>query len=102
VTRSELAKVTTVQRRQLWFAKTLGDGEQTGIAQANIGVGILIAYLARPPIVLGRQIFHAVGAGVDVVEQSDQDARVQSLMDPVIDLDEHERGNHQRLSRFLN
>jgi hypothetical protein len=43
VTRSENAEVATVQRRQLWLPKTLGDGKYSGIDQANVGVGVLVA-----------------------------------------------------------
>jgi len=93
VTWAEQPEAAPIECRQLWLAKTLDDCQDSGVDEANIGVGALIADLAYPPVVFQTEILHTVGAGIDVVQQRDQDSRMQTSVNPVVHLDEHGRRN---------
>jgi hypothetical protein len=55
------------------------------------------AYLSHSwrPVIVALQVFNAVGTHIDVIQQGDQNARVQTRVNPVVHLDQDRRWNHR-------
>lgn len=96
------AEVAAVQGRDLWLVEALGDSQNGGVHEPNIGIGVAIADVAYALIVLRVQVLDSVGAGKNIVEQGEEDAGVEPHLDPVIDLNENRGWNHKRLMRGFN
>jgi hypothetical protein len=97
VSRPEGAEVAVVECGQLRLIQALHHGEDGGVDEADVCIGILVTEFADAPIVLGIQALDSVGASENVIEQSDEDAGVEPRLDPVIDLHENRGGNNKRL-----
>src|SRR5690348_14595713 len=80
VTRSNKAKMPAVESCKLWFPQTLGNRQYGSVNQANICIGVLVAYFANATIIVTLQVFDVVGTGVDIIEQGDQNSGVEPLV----------------------
>lgn len=76
---AEETEVAPIERRQLGFAETLDDGEDGGVDEPDIGVGIAIAQLADAGVVGRGEISDDVCARLDVGQQGDQCPRAEPL-----------------------
>jgi hypothetical protein len=86
---TEEPEVALVQRSQLGLVQPLDQRQHGRVHKADIGVGVAVAQLTNPAIVLRLQICNDLGSVHDVVEERHQHASVQPGMDPVVHLDEH-------------
>ncbi len=94
--------MAVVQGGELGLAEPLDDGQNRCIDEPDVGVGVLSAQLPHTNVIVPQQILDHVGAVVDVFEESDEHARVETDVDPVVYLYEHWGGNDQRLSSMLD
>jgi hypothetical protein len=94
--------VAPIERRELWFTKSLDNCEHRGVDQANICICVLVAQLAGAPAIVALQVFDAKGTSIDVIQQGNQNARVQPLVNPVVHLDQDNGWNYQRLGCLLH
>lgn len=88
--------MATVKRRQLRFAQPLDDRQYGSVHETDVGIGVAVAQLAYPRVVLRSEIDDDVGVRLDVGQQRDKDAGMESLADPVVDFDQHGTWDHQR------
>jgi len=88
VPRTKHAEVPSIERYQLWFAKAFGDRQNRRIDQADVGIRVLVTELSDAPVVLDVKVLHAVRAGIDIVEQRNENTWVEALVNPVIHLDQ--------------
>jgi hypothetical protein len=88
VPRTKHAEVPSIERCQLWFAKAFGDRQNRRIDQADVGIRVLVAELSDAPVVLDVKVLHAVRAGINIVEQRNENAWMEALVNPVIHLDQ--------------
>lgn len=93
MTGTKQAKVTPVQRRQLGLVESLGDRKNRSIDEAYGDVGVTIADLPDPPIVLWKEVLDLECPGRDVVQKCDEDANAKPLANPVVDLDQYRPGH---------
>ena len=75
MTRPQDREMPTVERRELRFAQPLHDGENRGIDEADVGIGVAIDQFAHAPVVGRREVFDCIGPCFDVGEQGDQARR---------------------------
>jgi hypothetical protein len=94
MTRSKSGEVSTVERCELWFTESLGDRQHRGIDQADIRIRILVAQVAGASVIVESQVFHTVSTRVDVIQQGNENAGVQTLVNPVIHLYENKGWYH--------
>lgn len=94
--------MSTIQRGELWFTESLDDSQHGSVDQADIGICILVAHLAGAPIIIALQVLHSVSASIDVIQQRNQNAWMQSLVDPVVDLDQDQRRDDEWLGCLLH
>jgi len=102
VARAQQPKVAPVQRGQLGLVEALDDGQDSRVHEANVGIGIAVAELSDPAVILRQHFLHKVGAFLNVVQEGNQDTRMQPSMDPVVQLDENRCGDDERLCGRLN
>lgn len=67
-----------IQGRQLRLVEPFDDGEHGRIDEPHIGVLIAVAHIANSPVIRGDQLFDPMRPGDDVVQEGDQDTRVQA------------------------
>jgi hypothetical protein len=101
MTRSKSGEVSTVERCELWFTESLGDRQHRSVDQADIRVGILVAQVAGASVIVGLQVFHTVSTRDDVIQQGNENAGVQTLVDPIVHLYQDKGSYHQRLDCLL-
>ena len=93
------AKVALVERGELWLAKSLHDGEDGGVDEADPQIAVGRANLCDTAVVLCAKILDAERSAPDVLEQVDEDLETDVLPAPVIDLREDRARNHPPLAR---
>lgn len=57
VARAYRAIMAGVEARRIWLVQALDYAENCGVDESDIGVGIAVAHLSDPPMVLGNQLF---------------------------------------------
>jgi hypothetical protein len=67
VTGSHEAEVAVIQGSELGLVEALDDGEDGGVDEADVGVGVTVAKVTDADVVLRLKVFDQVGAGGDVV-----------------------------------
>jgi hypothetical protein len=102
VTGSQDSEVAAIQRRQLRFVQPFDDREHRRVNEPDVRVGVPIADLGDPPVVVRSQVDDRVGATVDVFEQSYKHAGVEGPLDQVVELDQNRRRDQQRLVCLFN
>jgi hypothetical protein len=99
--RPKHAEVFSIERCQLWFAKPFGNGQDRRIDQPDVSIGVLVAELSDAPIILDRKVLNAVCTRVDVVQQCDENPRMQALVNPVVHLNQDECWDDERFGGSL-
>jgi hypothetical protein len=99
---TEHREVTMVQRRKLWFAESLHHGEDRSVDVTDVCVGVAVTERPHPGVVLRLQVLDEIRAASNVVQKHDEHAGIETLVDPVVDFDEHGRGNDERLGRAFD
>src|SRR5438067_3774637 len=74
----------------------------TAASTRPISASAYWSHSSRAPVVVALQVFHAIGTRIDVIQQRDQNTWMQSLVNPVVHLDQDKRWNHQRLRCLLH
>ena len=87
--------MATVERGQLRFVEPFDDRKHGRVNEADVRVGVAVAQITNARVVGWGEIGDRVGARFDVGKQGYQGARIEPLMDPVVDLDEDRRRNHE-------
>ncbi len=95
-------EVPAVQSSQLRFIEALNNRQNRSVYKPHVGVGIPVAQLPHPQVIVGEQVFNAVGAAANVFQERHQDARMQANMNPVVHLHQYGRWNHQGVVSFFN
>jgi hypothetical protein len=96
------SEMSAIQSGQLRLAKSLQNRNDGRVHEADVGVGVLIAELTHPPIVGDIQILNLVRTFINVVEQGEQDAGMQALVDPVVHFNEDGGRYHQALTSVVD
>ena len=91
------AEVAPVEGRELRLVEPFGDGEDGGVDEADVGVGVAVAAFADTTVVGGHEVFDLERAGGDVVEEREPSAGAETALRPVLDLDEDGCGHDERL-----
>jgi hypothetical protein len=102
VARTKHAEVAVIKCRELWFVQAFDDGENRGVHEPDVRIGVPIAQLGDPSIVGGGHVDHFVCAVVDVGQQGHQHAGVQRPLDQVVDFDQDRTRDQERLVRLFN
>ena len=95
--RTHHVEVPMIETGQLSFAQPLGDGEDRRIDESDIRIGVSIAQLPNSGVIGGLKIFDRIRAVLDVGNERDEDAGVEALVDPVVDLPQDRGRNHAHL-----
>ena len=97
MTGTEGAEMTVVEGRKLRLAESLDDGQDGGVDQAYVSIGVSVTHFSDAPVILGLKIFNEVRTGDEVVQERHQHPRVQASVNPVVQLHEHRRRDDERL-----
>ena len=89
--------MAAVQRGELRLPEALDESKDGRVDEPHIGICIAIAKLAHAGVVGWLEIGDSIGARLNVGEEGDQGARRQALVDPVVDLHENRRRDHDGL-----
>jgi hypothetical protein len=91
-----------VQCRKLLFIEPLDDGQNGGVHESHIGVGVAIAELTNASVILRPQLFDTKGASDDIVEERNERTGMHADVHPVVDLCEDRRRDDERLFGLLD
>jgi len=97
VGRSHDTEVPVVERRDLVLAESLGQGDKARVhnPQPEVTIGFLERSAAKE--IGNAWVLKSVGAGQQVVEECRPHVIAQPLAAPVVELGEHQAGDHQIL-----
>ncbi len=82
--------------------KSFDDGEHGRIHESDVSIIVARTQFTNPNVVVVMQFLDAVGARDDVIEQCDENAGVQPLVDPVVHLHQYGGWDYQRLGCRVN
>lgn len=99
---TEQTEVPMIQRRHLGLTKPLNNGEDRRVDEANVRVGVTLADFPNPPVIVGTKVLDQVGSSRYIVQQCDERARTEPLLDPVINFDQDGSRDDQRFGRLLD
>ena len=94
--------MAVVQGGELRFVQPLDDGEDACVHKPNIGVSVPVTDFADTPIIVGLQGFDMVRSVGNIVQQSDENTRVQANVHPIVYLYQHRRRDDQGLIGLFN
>jgi hypothetical protein len=84
--RAQKAEMTMVQRRKLGLVQALNYCQHRCVYEADIGVSVALAELQDPRIICWLKFDNLKGSHRDVLDQRNQNARMQAATNKIVDL----------------
>ena len=99
--RTHHSKVAVIESGEFVLAKALDYGENGGVDEANVGIGIACADVANSQVVARFKVLHPECAPDNVFQQEEAGASAHLGADQVVNFHQHRRRHHQGLIRLL-
>jgi hypothetical protein len=87
-----------IQTGELGLVQTLDDRQDRRVDKADIGIRVAITDFPDSPVVRRNEVLYPIGTVLDVCKKGDQRARLEPLVDPVVNLHQHRGRNHERFN----
>lgn len=81
--------MAVIECRQLRLPQSLRYGQDGGVDEADVTVGVPMADVTHALVVGRREVRHLVGTGRDILEKDHEYARMETLVNPIIHLDQN-------------
>lgn len=97
--RAHNGEMAAIERRKLWLAQALHDGEHCSVYKADAQVCVCLKQFSRSLVVCVDEVSNLERSTSDLVEDCCKRATTQFARNHVVDLYEHRRGDDPRLPR---